>query len=247
MYKTDSAPLGQGQATLRMLQLSGMLSMDVPEKLQLSYWGDLIDSFFVPSAVVKLQLWKDNQNAEAKIFEVGTPILPRFFLVTTQSGVKSMSLTLDGAREVVTGPNLVVVEVVSAVWTYKYQNGYTITLRGPLSAQMCFVSPPNGASVQSLAQPHAQLKIAGMSFSSEKFEKFISFDAIHGQLMDPIVKTPRLRQTQAPINGVLTPAKAEDEKWEEPRMLYERATIPAEPVNAFGIPQATMRCLEVST
>ena len=32
---------------------------------------------------------------------------------------------------------------------------------------------------------------------------------------------------------------------EEPRYLIERAIIPTEPINAFGIPQATMRCLEV--
>lgn len=30
--------------------------------------------------------------------EITVPILPRFLLVTTQSGVKSMTLTLDGAR-----------------------------------------------------------------------------------------------------------------------------------------------------
>jgi hypothetical protein len=37
----------------------------------------------------------------------------------------------------------------------------------------------------------------------------------------------------------------EDKKWEEPRQIIENGSIPGEPVNAFGIPQATMRCLEV--
>ena len=71
-----------------------------------------MDEFFLTSATLKLTLWKDNQKVEAKVFgsswfcseslrflltstaEVGTPVLPRFFLVTSQSGVKSD----DGAR-----------------------------------------------------------------------------------------------------------------------------------------------------
>ncbi len=43
-------------------------------------------------------------------------------------------------------------------------------------------------------------------------------------------------------------ARAADENDDgiEQRIVIDRATIPVEPVNAFGIPQATMRCLEVS-
>lgn len=35
-------------------------------------------------------------------------------------------------------------------------------------------------------------------------------------------------------------------QWEEPRVLISQGFIPGEPVNAFGIPQATMRCLELA-
>lgn len=85
--------------------------------------------------------------------------------MTTQSGVKSMTLTLDGAREYLissifcrlthphTGERLfanghAVVECVAAVWTYKYNNGYTVALRGPLTVHVVVTAvtpnPPRG-------------------------------------------------------------------------------------------------------
>lgn len=75
-------------------------------------------------------------------------------------------------------------------------------------------------------------------------------------------KTPRLKNSnasasgstggQTPVmNGVTVKTEqgqgqGQEEKWEESsRVIYERVSLPSEPVNAFGIPQATMRCLEV--
>jgi LIM-domain binding protein len=195
--------------------------------------------------------------------EVGTPVLPRFFLVTSQSGVKSMTLSLDGARERVVGPNHAIIQCVSAMWTYRYHNGYTVTLRGPFTAHV-FVIPnatQNGPPAQSAPHTFA-LKINHIQFDSDRYEKHVSVDVIGGNRLDTN-KTPQVRNAPAPsptINGAGIPpppppqlpqppppqaGQRDDERWEEPRITYERAFIPAEPVNAFGIPQATMRCLEV--
>jgi LIM-domain binding protein len=195
--------------------------------------------------------------------EVGTPVLPRFFLVTSQSGVKSMTLSLDGARERVIGPNHAVVQCVSAMWTYRYHNGYTVTLRGPFTAHV-FAYPnatQNGAPAQSAPHSTFILKIDHIQFDSNLYEKHVSVDMIVGNRIDAN-KTPQARNAPTPsptVNGAGVPPPAppqpqppppqasqrDDERWEEPRISYERALIPAEPVNAFGIPQATMRCLEV--
>ena len=62
-------------------------------------------------------------------------------------------------------------------------------------------------------------------------------------------ESPQARHANTPTPGLSAQAQAqadEDRKWEEPRVLIERAAIPGEPVNAFGIPQATMRCLELA-
>ncbi|KAI9511281.1 LIM-domain binding protein [Russula earlei] len=262
---TSHAPaVGLGQALTRILQFSGVLAAEdqKPQKLQLSHWENLVEEYFTPSATLKLTLWKDNQKVEAKVFEVGTPVLPRFFLVTSQSGVKAMTLSLDGARERVVGPNQAIVQCVSAMWTYRYRNGYTVTLRGPFTAYVA-VTPnatQNGASAQSVPPPYT-LKIDHIQFDSNLYEKHVAVDVIGGNRLDAN-KTPQVRNAPTPSptpNGAGVPppppsqqqqlpiqaGQRDDERWEEPRITYDRAFIPAEPVNAFGIPQATMRCLEV--
>ncbi|KAI0299759.1 LIM-domain binding protein [Multifurca ochricompacta] len=265
-FYSHAPTIGLGQALMRVLQFSGMLAAEDQkfQKLQLSHWMGLVEEFFLASATLKLTLWKDNQKVEAKVFEVGTPVLPRFFLVTSQSGVKSMTLSLDGARERVIGPNHAVVQCVSAMWTYRYHNGYTVTLRGPFTAHV-FVIPSaaqNGGPGQSAPHSTFTLKIDHIQFDSNLYEKHVAVDVIGGNRLD-VNKTPQVRNAPTPspiMNGTSIPpppppqppqppppqaGQRDDERWEEPRITYERAFIPAEPVNAFGIPQATMRCLEV--
>lgn len=201
---------------------------------------------------MKLTLWKDNQRKEAKPFEIGVPILPRFFLVTTQSGVKSMSLSLDGARERQIATGHCIVECVAAVWTYKYNNGYTVTLRGALSAHVIITSTSApGSAAPNPAQPSAYtFKFDEFTFDANFHDKFIALDAIMGQRIPEPAKSPWIRSAPTPnsngtVSDPMSGATEEDKKWEEPRVVIERCSIPGEPVNAFGIPQATMRCLEV--
>jgi hypothetical protein len=184
--------------------------------------------------------------------EVSAPVLPRFFLVTSQSGVKSMRLSLDGARERVVGPNHAMVQCASAMWTFRYHDGYTVTLHGPFTAHIIVI--PNG--------PLTMLKIDHIQFDSNFYEKLISMDQICGSRLDAN-KTPQVLNAPTPsptVNGAgvlpqppsqlpqSPPSQAGqrgDERWEGPWITYERAFIRAEPVNAFGIPQITMRHLEV--
>lgn len=180
--------------------------------------------------------------------EIGVPILPRFFLVTTQSGVKSMTLSLDGARERMYGQGHAVVECVAAVWTYKYHNGYTVTLRGPLTAHVVITaSHPPG---QAQSSPGYLLKFEDFQFDANFHDKYIALESVMGGRV--VESPPRTRNApNAPTptaSGTTTQQqqREEDKKWEEARVIIEQASIPGEPVNAFGIPQATMRCLEVS-
>jgi hypothetical protein len=191
------------------------------------------------------------------VADIGTPVLPRFFLVTSQSGVKSMTLSLDGARERIVGPNRAVVQCVSAMWTYRYHNGYTVTLRGPFTAHVIADPNPaqNGVPAQSAPCSPSMLKIDHIQFDSNIYEKHVSVNVIGGNRLDAIKTlqvrnasaSPTVSDTDAPSHPLL-PSQAgqrDAQRWEEPRITYERAFIPAEPVNAFGIPQASMRCLEV--
>ncbi|KAH9843790.1 LIM-domain binding protein-domain-containing protein [Rhodofomes roseus] len=216
--------LGAGQAISRLVSMSGDMAMNRPSR-ELPYWESFVRKYFMPKATMKITLWKDNQRQEAKPFEIGTPILPRFFQVTTQSGVQSMSLSLDGARERATNNVRAVVECPDALWTFRYLNGYTVVLKGPFTANVVAVTEPQ--------MQNYTLRIESLIFDALTHEKLINIDSIEGTR---IASSPAASQGMGDV----------DPRYEEPRTVIERASFPAEPINAFGIPQATMRCLELA-
>ncbi|KAF4600526.1 hypothetical protein EYR38_005155 [Pleurotus pulmonarius] len=240
-------PVGSGQGLLRLLQFSGILSAqdNFQKKLQLSWWKELIKDYFAPKAIMKFTLWKDNSRQEAKPFEIGTAILPRFFLVTAQSGVKSMSLSLDGARERLFTTGHSVIECVTAVWTYKYTNGYTVTLRGPLTVHVIVSvpTPSNSGSPGSNGRgspPSALLRFEDFQFDALIHDKYIAVEHIEG--IENTMNGP-MPEVGPPVqNG----QNQNTDRSDEQRVPVERGSVPLGPVNAFGIPQATMRCLELA-
>jgi hypothetical protein len=144
-----------------------------------------------------------------------------------------MSFTLDNAREVHSGSGNYAIECKTAVWTYRYDNGYTVALRGPLTAKVQVIPAQGGRYT---------MKFDAINFDANFHEKLLSIDAILGARSEP---TPRIKS--ATISNATPGVKTEDDQRspEELRVSIDKANIPAEPVNAFGIPQATMRCLEV--
>ncbi|KAG9317073.1 LIM-domain binding protein-domain-containing protein [Chiua virens] len=228
-------PVGLGQGLIRLLQFSGILSNENPLKNQLSYWSSIVREYFTPKAIMKVTLWKDNQKNEAKPFEIGVPILPRFFLVTTQSGVKSMTLSLDGARE-----RLVAQHHAGR----RMPTGIPSRYAGPLTVHVFIVPLTSPTQPQ---QPPYTLKFDQLQFDAHTHEKSISLDGISGQRTSEAPKTPGVRNAPTPSpNGASIGLREEDRQWDEPRVLIDHASMPGEPVNAFGIPQATMRCLELA-
>lgn len=63
------------------------------------------------------------------------------------------------------------------------------------------------------------------------------------ELLPP--QTPHTENAYISTANVTIPLAEGDDKWEVPRVTIDQALIADDPVNAFGIPQATMRCLEV--
>lgn len=159
-----------------------------------------------------------------------------------------MTLSLDGARERPHSAGHSIVECVGAVWTYKYNNGYTVVLRGPLTVHLVLTPAYPPGTVPPPQKPPYMLKFEEFVFDANSHEKYIALDSIMGTRVAGSPKMSRIRNSTPTPNGSSSQHQhqlEEDKKWEEPRITIERASIPGEPVNAFGIPQATMRCLEV--
>lgn len=152
-----------------------------------------------------------------------------------------MSISLDGAREKILGSSHLVVECVTAVWAYKYSNGYTIQLCGPLTAHLAL--SPSSTSVAQGSPPSFSMKFEHLQFDANVHHKLIQVDAIAGP---KIGRSPLIATYTPGINGMGSqPSMGSQQDKTQDRIHYERSSIPGEPVNAFGIPQATMRCLEV--
>lgn len=170
-----------------------------------------------------------------------------------------MSLSLDGARERPLNPyGHSIVECITAIWTYKYSNGYTVMLKGPLTVHAVVnqINPPGNQP------PQYMLKFEEFTFDANTHEKYILLDHILGSRA---LEAPRAGPPPSSFQPGMPPPPAalpptgpggpqqqqqqqmeEDRRCEEPRVLIDHGSIPGEPVNAFGIPQATMRCLELA-
>lgn len=234
-YIRDPKFVGLGLAFME--RFNGNLSPQLTEMHSPSYWENLIHCYFSPSAVFKFTLWKDGLKKEAKPFEIGVPILPRFFLVTVQSGVTGINFSLSGATETRYADNSMItkVEVTCASWTFTYATGHIITLKGPLTAHMRII-PGQFDMTRPLLQPQPgyALQFEYFQFDGELIEK---------SLMLRVISPPRISDT--PSSGT-SQFESEDERRDESRNFVDQLSIPVEPVNAFGIPQATMRCLELA-
>ncbi len=155
-----------------------------------------------------------------------------------------MSLSLDGARERLFTTGHSVIECVTAVWTYKYTNGYTVTLRGPLTVHVIVSAPTpsNSSSPGSngrASPPSAVLRFEDFQFDALIHDKYIAVEHIEG--IENTMNGP-MPEVGPPVqNG----QNQNTDRSDEQRVPVERGSVPLGPVNAFGIPQATMRCLEV--
>lgn len=167
--------------------------------------------------------------------------------MTAQSGVKSQTITIDGARERLINPSRAIVECANAAWTFRYTNGYSITLRGPFTAEIIVQPGVNPPQPRAPGMPpialNYDLMFERLQFDAFFHDKFIACDSIIGER---IPDSPRIMPSPTGNpNGADEAGRYDTSRYEEPRYLIDHAVIPAEPINAFGIPQATMRCLEV--
>jgi hypothetical protein len=101
-------------------------------------------------------------------------------------------------------------------------------------------------------------KFDEFQFDANFHDKYIALESILGARSIETIPPPTPLMVTAPSPSVQAAAvganqsqssqqQADDERrWEEPRVLIDHASLPGEPVNAFGIPQATMRCLELA-
>jgi LIM-domain binding protein len=160
-----------------------------------------------------------------------------------------MNFVLDGARERTLGFGTSVIDCPDAQWVWRYYDGHVVILRGTFSCQITAFHNSRAEG----DQPAYNLKFENMLFDTNSREKMILLDSIQGTRgVENIQKTPSTTTQGSPDNASPSSANTMKEDVDrlpdpDPRVLIDHALLPAEPVGIFGIPQAAVRCLEVSS
>ncbi|KIJ56913.1 hypothetical protein M422DRAFT_150091, partial [Sphaerobolus stellatus SS14] len=241
--------LGYGAGLLRFMEFNSALSDEKSNRLTLDYWSKVTSDFFSPTSVCKLTLWKDNERREAKPFEITANVLAMLLHVSCQSGVRSMNFMLEGLVERYLGSGTAIIECPQAQWLWRFHDGHVVSLRGNFSCQVSAYCNPSGAPDQQYF-----LKFDTMTFDSNSHEKMILLDSIRGtRLPENVQKTPATTTQGSPegsssskASAIVKSEEAPERQLDTERIVIDHAILPSEPINAFGIPQASMRCLEVS-
>ncbi|KAG8935885.1 hypothetical protein FRC02_005884 [Tulasnella sp. 418] len=270
-----SSSIGSGQGVIRLMEFSHALAQGGGRDL--SYWKSVTSEYFVPDkGCMRLTLWKD--EAEAKPFEIYSPTMPRFFLSYFNSGVHSISISMNGARETLSNVGESLVECTFASFTYSFENGYVVVHTGPLRAHVLVV-PVDPQSMDALGNaPNYHLKFIFVEFSAKKVVKQIHVDCIRSlsaptrrpqspqsgtiqssptMMTNGIESNQNLSMTGLPMSSPGSSSSPHNNQGagnsvpagtilDGSLIVVDKVTMPLDPVNGFGIPQGTMRCLELA-
>jgi hypothetical protein len=169
-----------------------------------------------------------------------------------------MSLHIQDADEAGGQPNELKVNCDNATWKWRFKNGFMVEMRGALVA--CWAIRGKDRSVEQHFEPRTPrdketnfvLKLQHLRFDSDYHEKYFSTSSVACDrdpepMLPPAMPAPRVRGPN-PYQDSIQRRQADDRAFQESnkRVIFHQAILPTEPVNHFGVPQGTMRCLEVS-
>ncbi|KAK7020839.1 hypothetical protein R3P38DRAFT_3358056 [Favolaschia claudopus] len=258
------AGVNTGDAVQRAVSVRYAECAKCKDTVHLSYWDGLIREYFTPKAVMRLTLW-DSMNNEGKRFawatirevqakdeervalesdrkEKGRQATAISSLVAKSNYLPNMEILINPLllhpdewlfHAVLENDCLLIARY--KVWFTRlgarlsrvnvqyghFGIGHIVTLRGPLTAHLAICAAP--PSQQPQGAPSGQ--------------------ACGGAENDSNPQPYAIAGTLRTKDGA--PLGVEEKEWAEPSLMIESGSIPGELVNAFGIPRATMRCLEL--
>ncbi|CCO26547.1 hypothetical protein BN14_00574 [Rhizoctonia solani AG-1 IB] len=246
----QSRPFPIGMGVIRILELSKELS-SMKDKM-LADWLRFREEFFTQSGSITMTIF---YNVEGRKYMVAPELLPRYFLAFFESGVNKMSLGLNGATETTEGcQNEQLESYVStthAVWRYELDNGWIVEYNGPLKVHLVAEQVPGDP--QSF-----RLKINDMTYTAPTTSYFFRPERIEGNLLasghEVGPMTPRIspglaaRQTGEPMGGPGVGLGDDHSTFieHEERIVYEKASLPPKPFQAYGLPANVWRLLTLS-
>lgn len=69
------------------------------QKDDLEYWARFVHQFFSPTGVLRHTVWVEDDAPSNKQYEITFPALPRYYHTHFESGIRSMQMIMEKARE----------------------------------------------------------------------------------------------------------------------------------------------------
>ncbi|CAE6425723.1 unnamed protein product [Rhizoctonia solani] len=247
----QARPFAIGMGVVRILELSQELS-NMKDKM-LADWVRFREEFFTQSARISMTIF---YNVEGRKYMVAPELIPRYFLAFFESGVNKMSVGLNGVTETTEGCQNEQLEshvsTTHATWRYELDNGWIVEHNGPLKVHLVAEQVPGDP--QSF-----RLKISDMVCNAPTTSYFFRPERIEGNLLpasghEAGPMTPRIspglaaRQTGEPMGGPGVGLGDEHGAFieHEERIVYEKASLPPKPFQAYGLPGNVWRLLTLS-
>jgi hypothetical protein len=216
-----------GNGTLKLMNFVeqiGRYTSD-PESNQVERWQTFVDKFFTETG--SFIHWVYHAASErTKQFEIVYAALPRYFYTLFNTDVTNLQITLDGATERTSPPELKVT-CDRAKFIYTYKNRCQVIYRGKLTA---FWSGSD--------------KMEWLQFEGQGHEQYIPRSALEQMFMSP--SPNQMNPNQSPRMN--KNAKQKQQRSVEPPEPYMPISkLPTAGVTDLGLPPVLQSYLEVST
>ena len=218
-----------GQGTLRLLNFVdqiGRYNTNRSEKNHVSIWQTFVDKFFDEKGSF-IHVVFSNVTERTKQFEIVYAALPRYFYTLFNTDVTNLQITLDGATEKASPPELKVT-CDRAKFIYTYRNGCQVVYNGKLTA---FWSGSD--------------KMEWLQFEGQGYNQFLS-----RAVLEPLFHQPspnQMNPSQSPRMNKAQKQKQQQRAAMEPSEPYlPLSKLPGAGLTDLGLPHALQSYLEVS-
>jgi hypothetical protein len=216
-----------GNGTLKLMNFVDQIGRFTSEtdSNSVEFWKTFVDKFFTETGSF-IHCVYHATSERTKQFEIVYAALPRYFYTLFNTDVINLQITLDGATEKTSQPELKVT-CDRAKFIYTYRNRCQVVYRGKLTA---FWSNSD--------------KMEWLQFEGQGYEQYIPRSALEQMFMSP---------SPNPLNPNQSPrmnknAKQKQQRPVEPLEPYMPISkLPSAGVTDLGLPPVLQSYLEVST
>ncbi|KAJ1965283.1 hypothetical protein IWQ62_002707 [Dispira parvispora] len=215
-----AAPSAAPSALVKLNQFSAQCNR-LDENATLESWRALIAQYFSDTACLRFHLRGENEHAKPRSYDISANVLHRLYYLTRKCGVQRRNYSFDHINEFAAGSAGYYLDCEKVVLLDVYNNGTKVQHEGSLTVYF-----------------NTQFKIDFWDFRASGHTELLPrvfLDAVRNSSHHPLNSNAK-KSGVTGKHGSDTPGKAH----------LSLSLIPESLVNSYGIPEMTVRALEIS-